>query len=87
MSEHELEQPAHLTPTQRLHAVTMAALTRAPAPAESSVELTRNAKGDRQWAITVRGDDPAECERLAVEIDARLAELYPHSSEQPPAGK
>jgi len=46
-----------LTPTERLHEVTMAAMSRAPSPPEHSVEITRNAKGVAQFEITVRGYD------------------------------
>lgn len=72
------ETPRHLTPTERLHEVTMAALERQPAPADSSVSITRNAKGVRQWDIVVRGHDIAACEAQAVAIDARLNALYPY---------
>lgn len=86
------EQPEQRrqTPTERNHEALMAALTKAPAAPESSVSLTRNAKGDRQWDIVVRGLDAEACEQLATAIDARLDALYPHSSKtapEAPAGK
>ena len=65
------------TPSQRLHEVTMAALTRAHAEPESAVEITRNAKGDYQFTVTVRGTDVHACETLARGVVERLAEQYP----------
>jgi hypothetical protein len=41
-------EPRRLTPTERLHEVTMAAMTRPTAPPEHSCDLTRNAKGATQ---------------------------------------
>lgn len=52
MSEPE---PRRLTPTERLHEVSMAAIQRAAAPPEHSVEIARNAKGVHQYEVTVRG--------------------------------
>lgn len=46
-----------LTPTERLHEVTMAAMHRAPTAPEHAVEITRNARGVVQFQITVRGFD------------------------------
>src|SRR6185437_11177120 len=56
MSAPETE-PRRLTPTERLHEVTMAALQRAAAPPEHTVGLTLNAKGDVQIEVTGRGHD------------------------------
>jgi hypothetical protein len=72
--EHEAPR---LTPTQRLHEVTMAALTRTPAAPEHSCDLTRNAKGVTQIALTVRGHDAAEVVALAVELYDGLRMRYP----------
>lgn len=72
-------EPARLTPTQRLHEVTMAVLTRAAAPPEHSLELTRNAKGVVQFTVTVRGhdlDDVLESGRATYD---KLNERYPYS--------
>ncbi len=83
-SEHagaEQEPARRQTPTERLHEVTMAALHRKPAEPESMVELTRNAKGDVQIAVTVRGFDLAELERLAGDTYDRLAAAYPRGAE------
>jgi hypothetical protein len=44
------EQP-RLTPTQRLHEITLAALHRTPVKASEEVEITRNAKGDYQYRV------------------------------------
>ena len=65
------------TPSQRLHEVTMAALTRPHAEPESAVELTRNAKGDVQIGVTVRGPDAVLAEQRACEIFDRLVTKYP----------
>jgi hypothetical protein len=53
-------EPRRLTPTERLHEVTMAAMTRAPSPPEHVAEITRNLKGLWQFSVTVRGFDLAE---------------------------
>jgi hypothetical protein len=53
---------------------------RTPAPPESSVTLSRNAKGDTQWEITARGEDVFRCEQDAREMHDRLLRAYPHSS-------
>ena len=55
----------------------MAALTRAHAEPESAVEITRNAKGDFQFTVTVRGADVQACETLANGVVARLVAQYP----------
>lgn len=68
------------TPSQRLHEVTMAALARTHAEPESAVEITRNAKGDFQFTVTVRGTDVQACETLALGVAQRLAEQYPRAN-------
>ena len=68
------------TPSQRLHEVTMAALTRPHAEPESAVELSRNAKGDVQMTVTVRGTDANEAYRKAVELFDALAQRYPRGN-------
>ena len=50
-------EPRKLTPTERLHEVTMSALARTPAQPEHTVGLTLNAKGDVQIEVTGRGTD------------------------------
>lgn len=71
------------TPTARLHEVTMAALARRPTEPESSVTISRNAKGDFQFEVTVRGSHAEECETLCVAVVERLRVTYPHSTETP----
>lgn len=70
-------EPVRLTPTQRLHEVTMAALTRPPALPEHSIELTRNAKGDVQISLTVRGHGLEAVLYDAQEAFDRLCQKYP----------
>ena len=53
---------------------------REPRPLSHSIELSRNAKGDVQWTITVNREDPFEAEQEAREIHDRLTRAYPHSS-------
>jgi hypothetical protein len=77
MSAPETE-PRRLTPTERLHEVTMAAMTRAAAPPEHSVEITRNAKGVHQYEVTVRGYDLADVIQRALDVRAQLDEVLPY---------
>lgn len=71
-----------LTPTERLHEVTMAAMGRKPSEPVSEVSLTRNAKGVAQFEVTVRGSDAEACETLAGTIFARLSARHPYPVEQ-----
>lgn len=75
------------TPTARLHEVTMAALNRRPSEPVSDVTISRNAKGDFQFEVTVRGADVFACSNDARAIIGHLREAFPHSSEitTPPA--
>lgn len=75
------------TPTARLHEVTMAALTRRPSEPVSDVSISRNAKGDFQFEVTVRGHDAVACVNTAIILIEGLRGNYPHSSEvaTPPA--
>lgn len=68
------------TPSQRLHEVTMAALSRKPAEPESSVTITRNAKGVFQFEVTVRGADVDDCYVRAGIITEKLIAGYPYPS-------
>lgn len=72
-------EPRRPTPTERLHEVTLAFASRAASPPEHSVELSRNAKGVVQFAVTVRGYDlttvMAEARAAYVELDT--AAPYP----------
>lgn len=73
-----------LTPSERLHEVTMAALQRQPSPPEHSLELTRNAKQQVQIALTVRAHSLAELEAEATATFDRLCAKYP--AEAPASG-
>jgi hypothetical protein len=66
-----------LTPTQRLHEVTMAAMTRPVAPPESSVSFTRNAKGVTQIEITVRAPAAIDAYDVARGIYEDARARYP----------
>lgn len=72
------EEAPRLTPTQRLHEVTMASLSRRPAEPESSVTISRNAKGVAQFEVTVRGTDAAACQDEAEKIFDALSLGYPY---------
>ena len=76
-----LEETPRLTPTQRLHEVTMAALHRQPAAPESSVEIGVTAKRLHTWTVTVRGVDPEECARVAQRLDNELSAAFAHELE------
>jgi hypothetical protein len=67
-----------LTPTERLHEVTMAAMGRKPSEPESSVAISRNAKGAFQFEVTVRGPDVIECQAQAEATTDDLIRRYPH---------
>lgn len=64
----ETPEARRLTPTERLHEVTMASIQRAAAPPEHTVGLTLNAKGDVQIEVTGRG----------VDIDALVKSVQEH---------
>jgi hypothetical protein len=66
-----------LTPTQRLHELAMAHATRPLAAPEHSCDLTRNAKGQTQIALTVRGTDVSEVLALAIASYDSLRARYP----------
>ena len=69
-----------LTPTERLHEVSMAAIQRTPAQPEHTVGLTLNAKGDVQIEVTGRGTDlDALATDVATQFDA-LCEKYPRGN-------
>lgn len=65
------------TPSERLHELAMAYATRPTSPPESSCDLTRNAKGDVQVAVTVRGYDAAEVVAEARRLFDELCVAYP----------
>jgi hypothetical protein len=72
------EQPRRLTPTERLHEVTMSVLQRQASPPEHTSEITRNARGVYQFTVTVRGyslnDVLAQARVAADELDT----AYPY---------
>jgi hypothetical protein len=74
------EPERRLTPTERLHEVTMAVVQRAPSPPEHSVEITRNAKGVAQFEVTVRGYDLDALLAQAQASFASLSEALPYSN-------
>lgn len=61
-------------------AALMAALTRTSGQG-ATVEITRNAKGDWQFAVKVSDDDPAQALTIAKAIAADLATVYPHGAQ------
>lgn len=74
------DETRRLTPTERLHEVTMAAMARRPAEPESSVTISRNAKGIAQFEVTVRGGNIAVCHADALHVFEALAASYPYPS-------
>jgi hypothetical protein len=70
-------EPYRLTAAERLHEVTMAALTRPSASPEHSLALTRNAKGAVQIDLTVRGHDLSQVIGQAVLMFDELTTRYP----------
>ena len=69
-----------LTPTERLHEVTMSALARTPAQPEHTVGLTLNAKGDVQIEVTGRGADIHLLVQHVVGEFDRLMAKYPRGA-------
>ncbi len=58
----------------------MAAMSRRPAEPESSVTITRNARGIFQLEVTVRGGDVDACNALAQSTITGLIETYPYNT-------
>lgn len=78
-------EPRRLTPTERLqladtrtHEITMAFANRRPTEPESSVTISRNAKGVAQFEVTVRGANVEACEAEAILVYERLVDLWPY---------
>lgn len=71
------EPERRLTPTERLYELAMAQAVRPPAAPEHSVDVTRNAKGQWQLAVTIRGHDADEVYATAVRIARLLEAEYP----------
>jgi hypothetical protein len=77
------DEPRRQTPTERLHEVTLAALNRRPAAPESSVTISRNAKGVAQFEVTVRGEDLDTVLADALATFDALGARYPYPSGDP----
>lgn len=73
------DETPRLTPTQRLHEVTMQALNRQPRDPECTVGLVRNAKGDVQIEVTARGADTGDTGKTAEKEFDRLCAKYPRA--------
>lgn len=77
--------PVRLTPTQRLHEVTLAALTRTPVKAHETVEVSRDVKGYRYSVAGVVGEEEdleacaARVMDIVFSLDAGLTFVEPES--------
>lgn len=69
-------QARRQTPSERYHQLALQAAQRQPLVPEHSLDLTRNAKGDVQIALTVRGGELAAVEQSATETFDRLCDRY-----------
>jgi hypothetical protein len=69
-----------MTPTERLHEVTMAAMGRRPAAPESAVTISRNAKGIAQFEVTVRHEDVVFAHDMALLYFDALNQRYPYEA-------
>jgi hypothetical protein len=61
----------------------MAWAHRQPSPPEQSVDVTRNAKGDFQFNVTVRGHDADECVAKAIQLTETLEQRFPRGNGGP----
>jgi hypothetical protein len=64
------------TPTERYHELALQAAKRQPIVPEHSLGLTRNAKGNVQIELTVRGTDLTEVEADATASFDRICDKY-----------
>lgn len=78
MSGEQLER--RLTPSERAHELSMAWATRPSSSAEHSLDITRNAKGETQYSLTVRGLDLAEVLATAFDAVEQLEAKYPRAN-------
>lgn len=69
------------TPTERYHEAMLAFAQRSAAPPESAIDITRNAKGDYQYTVTVRGHDPDAALAKALELADAIAAKYPRAEQ------
>jgi hypothetical protein len=56
----------------------LASVSRSPASPESSVTISRNARGVTQFEVTVRGEDVELCVQRADEVYVLLDSTYPY---------
>jgi hypothetical protein len=85
MTDATNHEPPRLTPTQRLHEVTLAALHRNPIKASEEVEISRNAKGDYQYTVqgvAGEGDKLADVANRVLSLAKDLDEQLPLSRKQ-----
>jgi hypothetical protein len=73
----QTNEHTRLTPTERLHQVTMAALDRPAVTVEHSVTLARNARAVTQFEVVARGHDLAAVSQAAEAEFDRLDAKYP----------
>jgi hypothetical protein len=70
------EEPRRrLTPTERLHEITLAALHRTPVKASEEVEITRNAKGDYQFRVAGVAGEGEDLKKVALRVQSIAADL------------
>lgn len=74
------ETERRLTPTERLYELSMAWANRGPALPEQSVDITRNAKGDYQFSVTVRGHDLDDVLERAKAAASQLEAAHPRTN-------
>jgi hypothetical protein len=82
----EPEPARRQTPTERYHELAMLVAARQPTVPEHALELTRNAKGDVQIALTVRSGDLDVLEANATAAFDRLCAKYQRADVVPAAG-
>lgn len=70
----ELPRP---TPTQAFRELAMAVAQRGTAP-ESSVTISRNAKGVAQFEVTVRGESVQGCLADALVVFGQIEAVHPY---------
>jgi hypothetical protein len=66
-----------LTPTERLFELSMAHAQRSSALPEHTVDISRNAKGQVQFAVAIRGTDAQAVLDEAMRVAAVLEAAYP----------
>lgn len=71
-------EPRRQTPTERLHEVTMQAISRAPSQPESSVTISRNARGVYQFEVTIRDTSVQHAAKEAQRLCDYFSAAYPY---------